>query len=209
MFSFLQLKQPNTKYFFWVYYLLILVFGGLQLIYTASEMFLKVNNLLTTKLTLIFKIFTFIGSGYTYAAICLALLMIDKWKGIIAIVCFALTSLVAQLIKHFFDNIPRPVEYFSQQHIPINFPSGAEILHWSSFPSGHTTSAFSMFCLMALLLKNKYWSIMFTFIALAVGISRVYLTAHFVYDTYAGMIIGVELTCIVHYWFTTKLQKQF
>ncbi|MEY4877384.1 MAG: hypothetical protein RL708_2534 [Bacteroidota bacterium] len=204
MYSLYYFNKPEIKYFFWLYGLLVVSFGILQINYSQQELFLFTNSFVNNYSNFLFKIFTFIGSGYTYAAVCLALLMVDKWKGMIAIVCFALTSLVAQLIKYFLDNIPRPFEYFSQQHIVINFPTGAEILHWSSFPSGHTTSAFSMFCLLALLVKNKYWSIVFAFISLAVGISRVYLAAHFVCDTYFGMIIGVELTCVL-YWLSEKM----
>jgi membrane-associated phospholipid phosphatase len=204
MYSLYYFNKPEIRYFFWLYGLLVVSFGVLQINYSQQQLFLFINSFVNSYSTFLFKIFTFIGSGYTYAAVCLALLMIDKWKGMIAIACFALTSLVAQLIKYFLDNIPRPIEYFSQQHIAINFPNGAEILHWSSFPSGHTTSAFSMFCLLALLVKNKYWSIVFAFISLAVGISRVYLAAHFVCDTYVGMIIGVELTCVL-YWLSEKM----
>jgi membrane-associated phospholipid phosphatase len=167
-------------------------------------MFLKVNNLLTTKLTLIFKIFTFMGSGWMFAAICLTLFFLDKWKGIIASVSFAITSLVAQSIKNILPNTARPFEYFAQHKIAINFPEGVEKLHWFSFPSGHTVSAFSIFCLLSLLIKNKYASVLFIIIAFLIALSRVYLVAHFVCDTYAGMIVGVELTCVV-YWLSEKM----
>jgi membrane-associated phospholipid phosphatase len=149
------------------------------------------------------------GSGWMFAAVCITLFFLDKWKGIIASVSFAITSLAAQSTKNFLPNVARPFEYFAQQNIAINFPEGVEKLHWFSFPSGHTVSAFSIFCLLSLLIKNKYASVFFIIIAFLIALSRVYLVAHFVRDTYAGMIIGVELTCIVHYWFTTKLQKQF
>jgi membrane-associated phospholipid phosphatase len=209
MFSFLHLKQPNTNYFFWLYYLFIVVFGGLQLIYSPAELFLSVNKFVENNLTEVFKIVTFLGSGWMFAGLCLILLLLDKWKGIIASTSFAITSLVAQSVKNLLPNFARPFEYFAQQKIAINFPLGAEELHWFSFPSGHTISAFSIFCLLSLLIKNKYASIFFALLAFLVALSRVYLVAHFVRDTYFGMLIGVELTCIVHYWFTTKLQKQF
>jgi membrane-associated phospholipid phosphatase len=204
MYSLYCINKTEIKYFFWLYGLLIVGFGMLQINYSQQELFLTVNSFINSYATLIFKVFTFIGSGYTYAVVCLALLFVDKWKGMLSVASFALSSLIAQLIKLFFDTIPRPVEYFTQHHIMINYPNGAEMLHWSSFPSGHTTSAFSMLCLLALIIKNKYLSIVFAFIAFAVGISRVYLTAHFVCDTYFGMIIGVESTCVL-YWLSEKM----
>ena len=208
MFSINQLKNAETKYFFWMYYLLIIVVGILQIIYTPSQLFLFVNSFVNNSTTLILKLITWIGSGYAYALICIALIIYHKWTGIATAATFGATSLVAQGIKNAIENIPRPLTYFQKQKIEILIPDGAEKLYWYSFPSGHTVSAFSMFCALALILKNKFFSVLFVLIALSVAVSRVYLTAHFVRDTYFGMIIGVELTCLVFYLFRFKLQKQ-
>lgn len=208
MFSIYQLKNAETKYFFWIYYLLIIAIGILQIIYSPSQLFLFVNSFVNISATLIFELITWIGSGYAYALICLALIIYNKWIGIATASTFGITSLVAQGIKNAIENIPRPLTYFQQQKIEILMPEGAEKLYWYSFPSGHTVSAFSMFCVLAFIFKNKFCSVLFILIALSVGISRVYLTAHFVRDTYFGMIIGVELTCLVFYLFRFKIQKQ-
>ncbi|MEN9522514.1 MAG: hypothetical protein RL065_891 [Bacteroidota bacterium] len=208
MFSINQLKNTETKYFFWIYYLLIVVFGTLQIIYSPTELFLFVNSFVNNSATIVFKLITWIGSGYAYALICVALIIYNKWIGIATTSTFGLTSLVAQGIKNFIENIPRPLTYFQQQKIELLMPDSSEKLYWYSFPSGHTVSAFSMFCALAFVFKNKLISVLFILMALSVGVSRVYLTAHFVRDTYFGMIIGVELTCIVFYLFRFKLQKQ-
>jgi membrane-associated phospholipid phosphatase len=64
-----------------------------------------------------------------------------------------------------------------------------------SFPSGHTCGAFSLYCLLSMLLVPKYkWLGMVCFIfAISTAYSRIYLAAHFFEDVYAGSIIG---TCI-------------
>ena len=176
---------------------MIAVFGVLQIIFSPTDLFLFVNNFVTDKLNLLFEIFTWIGSGWTYATVCLLVLIFNKKYFWMAVSCFAATGLLAQLIKYLLPNIPRPITFFSQQNISIKIPNGAEKLYWNSFPSGHTVSAFSMFLLLSFLMKKNSVSFLFAACGFFVAISRVYLTAHFVRDTYVGMIIGVELTGIL------------
>ena len=69
----------------------------------------------------------------------------------------------------------------------------------SSFPSGHTMSAFALFGLVALLLpQKKSVALVILFLAVLVGISRVYLIHHFFIDIYAGSIIGALLALIIY-----------
>ena len=68
-----------------------------------------------------------------------------------------------------------------------------------SFPSGHTSAAFTLFCLVAILLPRpyRYWGVVFFILALLIGYSRIYLAAHFFLDVYVGSIIGTIFTLIV------------
>lgn len=60
-----------------------------------------------------------------------------------------------------------------------------------SFPSGHTSQAFFMATLMAQHFHARVWLVaLLYFIALLVGITRMYVGAHYPRDVLAGIILG-------------------
>jgi len=69
-----------------------------------------------------------------------------------------------------------------------------------SFPSGHTTAAFSIAAVLSINFPSML--IFFVSIALIVGLSRIYLAVHFPTDVLIGMIIGISfgiVNCSVIY----------
>lgn len=59
-----------------------------------------------------------------------------------------------------------------------------------SFPSGHTTAAFSLATVLSY--NFPHFILLFMSIALIVGLSRIYLAVHFPTDVIMGIIIGVS-----------------
>jgi membrane-associated phospholipid phosphatase len=92
----------------------------------------------------------------------------------------------------------RPKKFFEGLNT-LNLVPGYENYLYNSFPSGHTTSAFTTFFCLALIIENKYIKFIMFGMALTIGFSRVYLSQHFLNDVYAGSLIGV-ITSIVTYW---------
>ena len=74
------------------------------------------------------------------------------------------------------------------------------VLHtgFSSFPSGHTLSAFAVFSLLSFFASNSKRQIfLFLSLAILVAASRVYLIQHFIEDVWMGSLIGVMLAYLI------------
>ncbi len=113
------------------------------------------------------------------------------------------SSTITQVLKRtFFNDELRPKKFFEGVH-DLYFVPGVENYSYNSFPSGHTTTAFSLYFAFALLVKNKTLKCILFVTALLVSYSRIYLSQHFFADVYVGSLIGVTVTFIV-YWMVQK-----
>ena len=74
----------------------------------------------------------------------------------------------------------------------INWIDGVEVITGvSSFPSGHTLSAFALFGIIAMIYTEKRWLALSCFVISAgVALSRVYLGHHFLKDIVFGAFCG-------------------
>ncbi len=144
-----------------------------------------------------FFIVSGLGNGLTFGFFVLMFAFIDRRKFLIAASSALVCLLVSLMMKQYlFKGEKRPLAFFSETE-NIHLPDGASILLFGSFPSGHTLSAFAMFLLAAFFIKNKIWQLLFFLSAAMVGLSRIYLMAHFKEDVLTGSIIGVSISLIV------------
>ena len=98
----------------------------------------------------------------------------------------------------------RPSVFFhsTKEITELDLLEGIELLIGAtSFPSGHTMSAFALYGLLAFLVKrNKVLSgLIFLILAILIGISRIYLVQHFLKDVFAGSLIGVLIALSLYY----------
>ena len=107
-----------------------------------------------------------------------------------------LSSALVQILKKLvFTSSPRPmgvIEWSQTQlatdlELPLQF----------AFPSGHTTTAFVFFTLIALHWRRPVIQLFAAFCAIAVAISRVYLMVHWIADVMAGAVLGMSLALVV------------
>src|SRR5690606_11925214 len=83
-------------------------------------------------------------------------------------------------------------------------------VHWhNAFPSGHTTTAFSLalvllYVLIRLGRTEQIWQYCLFATALLVGYSRIYLAQHFFGDVLAGAFLGTGLTGMLMWWMETS-----
>ena len=102
------------------------------------------------------------------------------------------TYLTKQILFH---GIPRPIAFFEDSY-NLYLVEGVKIHRSNSFPSGHTTTAFAVFSLLILIVKNNYLKFSFALLAIFAGFSRIYLSQHFLIDVLAGAILGIMIALI-------------
>jgi membrane-associated phospholipid phosphatase len=128
---------------------------------------------------------TQIGNGM--AAVALALILFFAGLRLLAyeLILGTLTLwLVVELVKALAHR-GRPFIRLSQTRI-VGQPAGGR-----SFPSGHTSQAFFMATLLAGYFHAGIWAVCLLYaIALLVGITRMYVGAHYPRDVLAGAILG-------------------
>lgn len=149
---------------------------------------------------LIFTYGTRLGEEYTYLLVfTIGLFVRFRYSFLVLFTGFIVTG-VSFGTKAFFAH-DRPITYFRklQSLGEINLIEGIELHSGAtSFPSGHTMSAFALFGLLAMLVPRKNWvGLLFFGLALLVGVSRIYLVQHFLKDVYLGAIIGISLAMLL------------
>ena len=138
-----------------------------------------------------FKYFTHYGDGVMWAPLALFCFFYRR-KYFIAVVAGAIIStILAQFLKRVvYPDELRPISYLSE-NFPVHQIVGVEMRKIHSFPSGHSTTAFTMALIMAHMINKRTWSVILPLLASLAGYSRVYLAQHFPTDVLAGMCIGI------------------
>ncbi len=191
----------ENRYFF-ILYAFFLIFGLIiQCQHSQADIFLFVNLHSYTFGDYFFPHWTSLGDGLFSVFIILFLLLFRNYKDALdSAIVFIVSSFIAQYIKNYiFPLNPRPQPFFLKLHENIHIIKGVEIHQYNSFPSGHSTSAFAVFCFLGLIWEKKQWGWLLFTIALSVAYSRMYLAQHFFIDIYAGSIIGV-VCALFFYW---------
>ncbi len=154
---------------------------------------------------------TYLGNGWvTYIAAIVAITALDREhfkRDFLILLGLALgEGLVLQLLKSSFDS-PRPLAAFhdgiANGSVVVNLMF--EPLYSRAFPSGHTQTAFCVALFVNWLLgKSRITKPRLVFLqaamivlAVLVGISRIYVGAHFPVDVLGGAIIGIVPVLVV------------
>lgn len=118
--------------------------------------------------------------------------------------CIGLSVAIGGLITNITlkNLIDRARPFTNPEYVGYWQAVGGEFVKSASFPSGHTTSV--MAGAMALFLcGSKKWSWAGFILAILMGISRIYLLAHYPTDVIAGLIVGAIAGVSAYY--LTKL----
>ncbi len=209
-------RKPETSYnaYFFVPFVLWAIAGVvLHFLYGKVALFRFINVRYSDFLNEFMSCVTWLGTAQLIIPLLLVPMLSARyrnwWYFSLALACNVAPFLVLQVLKSFF-NMYRPMHYF-EGNSWIHILEPWERIFERSFPSGHSEGAFSLFCFLSLLLPSRYRVVGFLFFVLAflVGYSRVYLTAHFVEDVWAGSIVGVVVTTVVYIVMNRRFRQYF
>lgn len=152
--------------------------------------------------TPLFKVISLLGEkGLIFFVASIILMLFSKTRkaGICIFGAVACGALITNIILKDAIARPRPCQSnFMNEWLSLGFPAEDGY----SFPSGHMTAISSAMFAVLFSFKKKFSWIGLPFIIL-MGISRIYLLAHYPTDVIAGIIVGVVSATIA--FFITKL----
>ena len=129
--------------------------------------------------------FTQVGNGLTTLAFALILFLTSERFLAYELILGTLTLWLAVVLVKALAHRSRPFIRLTQARIVGNRARGR------SFPSGHTSQSFFIATLMIQHFHASLWiAILLYSIALLVGITRMYVGAHYPRDVLAGAILG-------------------
>ena len=200
-----------THRVFWCFIIVLFVGATFFLSLTNDiETMLYVGKHRTKWANLFFVNITKLGEHYLYIIFGVGLIVAKNWRLAVAIGTLGITVLALSFVLKMGFGTPRPAATLRALGLLDTVESiRGEPYHFgnTSFPSGHTMSAFALFGFLALLRHKHPRQVVFLLlVALCIGLSRIYLLQHFPTDAFAGAIIGVFLALT---WFKTHnyLQK--
>ena len=171
--------------------MITLTTGGIILFLGKYETFQLINGNHNEVADQFFKYFTHYGDGVMWAPLGLFCFFYRKKYLLAVIAGVIISTLIAQFLKRVvFPDELRPITFLSE-NFPVHIIDGLAMKRQHSFPSGHTTTAFTMALVMAHMINKRAWSVILPLFAALAGYSRVYLAQHFPTDIFAGMCIGI------------------
>ena len=156
----------------------------------------------------LFEKITLFGDSLSYLVGGLLLFVVFRKKkssiaysGLFLFSSVAASGLTADLIKYI-GGRARPTLYFSDHLFGFDF------FHWeyawTSFPSGHSATAFSVAMFLSMLYPR--WRFVAFFAALLIAFSRIFLSQHYISDVIAGSFLGIVSTALLYnHVFKSKL----
>jgi len=159
------------------------------LFYGKENSFLVINKYNSPQFDYFFEYWTYLGDGIIWVPLFAYVLLFKRTYFVAVLAGLIICTFLTQFLKKaVFPNDFRPIIVLSDR---VRVIPGYYINRLHSFPSGHTSTAFTLALLAAYLVKRTFWVYFFPVIAFFVGYSRVYLAQHFVTDVFAGMLTGI------------------
>lgn len=207
-------KKNRGVEFLWGTIILLLICAIPFFASTKGMLELKLNQLHNSFFDILFLSLTQLGDGIIFVPFVILFLFWKTSFSIFLILCGLFNTILVGIGKRLlFPGSPRPAEFFKGMDF-YQIP-GVDLHHWNSFPSGHTTTAFSI-CFAFAIIYSKYPKIqrLMLILAIGIGLSRVYLMQHFFGDIWMGAALGLVATLAarevtLRYFSGRKFKKPF
>jgi membrane-associated phospholipid phosphatase len=197
----------------WFFFPVMLFFGigavmASQLPY--GHEILSMNDWRQEPFITLFRFFSWCGETWMWVVTGLAALF---WRYRFALL-IATTGLIMPFVFILKDQmgVDRPITYFQKQGMAesvVTIPEVRLNMGQTSFPSGHTMSAFGLCSLLALLAgPQRRWTLVLALLAIAIGVSRIFLVQHFLVDVLGGALLGMLVSGLVWRWNQTPYMQQ-
>lgn len=166
---------------------------GFSLWLGKENAFLLLNTDLGYFADQFFRYLTYAGDGMAWVPATILILIFRRKYWILAFSSIIISTLIAQLSKNiFFKGLPRPSLAIADPTL-FHTVTGVDLHTMNSFPSGHTTTAFTLFFLACFFIHKRWVLYIGLIYALLAAYSRVYLAQHFPVDL-AGGILAATIT---------------
>jgi membrane-associated phospholipid phosphatase len=163
----------------------------------------------TQALNLFFTTITKVGEEWSYVLLLIILLFYRFRYALMVFVLAILVPAISMSLKKFFA-CPRPKKFFTDNGLfdSLDIIEGVSLYTGhSSFPSGHTISAFAVMGFASFVFSRYKWSsTALIVLAILVALSRVYMVQHFLLDVCVGAAIGCGIALFTS-WISIKIQS--
>jgi membrane-associated phospholipid phosphatase len=173
---------------------------ALAIMVPYGDEILYLNDLRREPFVSVFRFLSWCGESWVWVIVGLAALF---WRYRFTLL-IALTGLIIPLVFVIKDKIgvDRPITYFQKTGKAdqvVTIPEVSLNRGQTSFPSGHTMSAFGLFSLLALIAgrQSKKRVLLLAILAIAIGLSRIFLVQHFLVDVLGGAFLGMVVSGFV------------
>ncbi len=158
-----------------------------------KEIIVFLQSLRSVATEFFFNFVSFFGEPEFYILLLgLIYWVLNKKAGEVIGVTLGLSLSLNNILKAIFQ-IERPhITYDEIDNLRASTATG------SSFPSGHTQGAASLFFALALAFKKRFLMIIAVVMTILMMLSRVFLGVHYLQDVLAGALIGFLLALMVH-----------
>jgi undecaprenyl-diphosphatase len=157
-----------------------------------EQSFLYLNHLRLPWLDRLMPHYTHLGDGFIITTLLImSLIAKDRAMVLSVIVAMLIIAALLPILKQLiFAGWMRPAKTFPADQF-FFLSLGQE--RYFSFPSGHSAAAAAMTSLICIAAEKQkaWWGMVWALLAVSIAWSRIYIGAHFLGDTVAGLMLGL------------------